>query len=85
MQKSTTIIAIICCLFLFFGLMPIHGESEIYDSVLRLHVIANSDSQEDQELKLKVRDAILEKARSSSATQKHATRLYTRSAQTYLK
>ena len=28
--------------------------------MLRLHIIANSDSSEDQELKLKVRDAILE-------------------------
>lgn len=34
---------------------------EISDSVLRLHVIANSDSDEDQALKLKVRDAVLEK------------------------
>ncbi|MDD6022370.1 MAG: stage II sporulation protein R [Acutalibacteraceae bacterium] len=33
---------------------------EVRQSVLRLHVIANSDSQEDQELKLKVRDAVLE-------------------------
>ncbi|MGN1418917.1 MAG: stage II sporulation protein R, partial [Acutalibacteraceae bacterium] len=32
-------------------------------SVLRLHVIANSDSQEDQALKLQVRDAILKKGR----------------------
>ena len=59
MQKLTTAILILCCLFLFLGLMPVHGESEIYDSVLRLHVIANSDSEEDQALKLKVRDAIL--------------------------
>lgn len=64
MQKSTTIIAIICCLFLFLGLMPVHGESEIYDSVLRLHVVANSDSEEDQALKLKVRDAILDHSSS---------------------
>jgi stage II sporulation protein R len=42
------------------GLFPVHGESEIYDTVVRLHVIANSDSEEDQELKLKVRDRILE-------------------------
>ncbi|MBQ8850356.1 MAG: stage II sporulation protein R [Clostridia bacterium] len=62
MQRSTTVIAVICCLFLFLGLMPVHGESEIYDSVLRLHVIANSDSDEDQELKLKVRDALLQKS-----------------------
>ena len=29
------------------------------DSVFRLHVLANSDSEEDQQLKLKVRDALL--------------------------
>ena len=33
---------------------------EIRGDVLRLHVIANSDSEEDQVLKLKIRDAILE-------------------------
>lgn len=32
----------------------------ISDSVFRLHVIANSDSDEDQSLKLKVRDKLLE-------------------------
>lgn len=32
----------------------------IRDKMLRMHVIANSDSIEDQELKLKVRDAVLE-------------------------
>lgn len=32
----------------------------ISDSVFRLHVIANSDSDEDQSLKLKVRDRLLE-------------------------
>lgn len=32
---------------------------EIRGDVLRLHVLANSDSEEDQRLKLKVRDAIL--------------------------
>ncbi|MBE6541006.1 MAG: stage II sporulation protein R [Ruminococcaceae bacterium] len=38
---------------------PVHGEADIYDDVLRLHVIAESDSEEDQALKLKVRDAVL--------------------------
>ena len=33
---------------------------EVRQDVLRLHILANSDSQKDQELKLKVRDAILE-------------------------
>ena len=37
-----------------------HGEEEIYDKVVRLHVLANSDSEEDQSVKLAVRDAILE-------------------------
>ncbi len=32
----------------------------ISDKVLRLHILANSDSEEDQALKLKVRDKILE-------------------------
>lgn len=33
--------------------------SGIYDGVIRLHVLASSDSAEDQMLKLRVRDAIL--------------------------
>ena len=40
-------------------ILPIHSEGQIYDIVLRLHVLANSDSEGDQALKLKVRDAIL--------------------------
>lgn len=32
---------------------------DLRENVLRLHIIANSDSVEDQELKLKIRDAIL--------------------------
>ena len=34
--------------------------SRVRSDVLRMHVIANSDSDEDQALKLKVRDAVLE-------------------------
>ncbi len=44
---------------MILSVMPVYGESEIYDDVLRLHVIAESDSAEDQALKLKVRDAVL--------------------------
>jgi stage II sporulation protein R len=39
--------------------MPIHGEEGIYENVIRLHVIANSDSEADQALKLRVRDRVL--------------------------
>ncbi len=42
-----------------FSVLPIHGEQEIYDSVVRLHVLANSDSEQDQALKLMVRDEVL--------------------------
>ena len=35
--------------------------SDIENSVLRMHVIANSNSNEDQAVKLKVRDAVVEK------------------------
>ena len=55
------------CLILLIGVLsflPVHGESELYQSVVRLHVLANSDSDEDQNLKLIVRDKILEKAKS---------------------
>ena len=40
-------------------LCPAVGEGEIYRDVLRLRVIARSDSEEDQETKLAVRDAVL--------------------------
>jgi len=39
--------------------LPVHGEEKIYDSVIRLHVIANSDSDYDQSVKLAVRDGII--------------------------
>ena len=50
---------IILSLSLIVGLFPVHGESEIYDTVMRLHVLANSDTVEDQALKLKVRDEVI--------------------------
>jgi len=61
MQKKI-LIAFLCLtsVLMIVGLMPIHGEAQIYDSVIRLHVLANSDTAEDQALKLQVRDAILE-------------------------
>ena len=50
---------VLCAMLLFIGLFPVHGEAEIYDTVVRLHVLADSDSEEDQALKLRVRDAVL--------------------------
>jgi len=39
--------------------MPVNGEQKIYENIIRLHVLANSDSEKDQNLKFKVRDYIL--------------------------
>ena len=41
------------------GAMALQTGQELSDRVVRLHVLANSDSEEDQALKLKVRDRIL--------------------------
>lgn len=60
-MRGVSILAVLTlCALLLFCILPIHGEGEIYDRVLRLHVIANSDSELDQSLKLEVRDAVLE-------------------------
>ena len=52
------IVAVLVILFLV-SYLPVHGEEAVYDTVVRLHVLANSDSEEDQALKLRVRDAVL--------------------------
>lgn len=49
-------------------LIKLNGVSKTADpdEVLRLHIIANSDSEEDQQIKLLVRDAVLEYERTTS-------------------
>ena len=59
MKKLTVATVCVLVIFLFLGLLPTHGEEGLYDKVLRLHVLANSDSDEDQALKLLVRDRIV--------------------------
>ena len=44
---------------LLFGILPIRGEESVYQNTVRLHVKAASDSEEDQRLKLLVRDEVL--------------------------
>lgn len=59
-KKVICFFSIMMMTVMLIGLLPVHGEEKIYDDVLRLHVIANSDSKADQALKLKVRDSILD-------------------------
>ena len=42
-----------------FAFVPMNGEQKIFSDMIRLHVLANSNSQEDQDLKFQVRDYIL--------------------------
>lgn len=59
-MKKTVGIFLACMLLLTaFLILPVHGEAGIYDNVIRLHVLAESDSAEDQANKLLVRDAVL--------------------------
>ena len=48
--------------FLTSGALALRTQDELADKVVRLHVLANSDSEEDQALKLRVRDVVLERA-----------------------
>ena len=61
MKKILTFCSILFITIMVIGLLPVSGEDKIYDDVIRLHVLANSDSEEDQALKLKVRDRVIEK------------------------
>ena len=53
---------IVAALALTSGAVALHTQSQLAEKVVRLHVLANSDSEDDQALKLKVRDAVLEQA-----------------------
>lgn len=59
--KRVVVLLLLLTLFIFISALSYVRvvSKDIADSVFRLHVIANSDSSEDQDLKLKVRDSLL--------------------------
>lgn len=59
MRYLYSLAATVLAAAVLFAVFPSSAESEVYDEVLRLHVIAASDSAEDQTIKLAVRDALL--------------------------
>jgi stage II sporulation protein R len=68
MKKILVILLIILSAISFYGCTSISNSylednelvyEEIVDKIIRFHVIANSDTEEDQNLKLKVRDAVI--------------------------
>ena len=58
--ETLLFIALIFTLFSSNINRTVETANEIRSETLRLHIIANSDSEEDQSLKLKVRDAVLD-------------------------
>ncbi len=56
---KSIIVGVLCAMFL--SLIPFEAKCrEISSQVFRIHILANSDSKEDQQLKLSVRDRIVE-------------------------
>lgn len=66
--KRVLIIFILLIIYILLSLFSYSSavSTNIQNSVFRLHVIANSDSKEDQNLKYKVRDALIEYMNSIS-------------------
>lgn len=54
-----TLALVVAVLFTYAAAVS-HGQNLMADDLLRLHVVANSDSPHDQEVKLVVRDAVLD-------------------------
>ena len=62
MKSFVKIVAFVTALAAVFSVVSFaSGCAEVRRDVLRLHVVADSDSETDQRLKLMVRDAVLEK------------------------
>ena len=61
MKKSIIYALIILICTVFIAAIPTEAEGAIYEDTIRLHILANSDSTEDQDLKIKLRDEILDK------------------------
>ena len=54
-------IAVLLAVTAVIAAIPTESEAAIYEDTVRLHILANSDDDEDQETKLKIRDRVLEK------------------------
>ena len=60
--KKILLLLILLCLYIFINAYSYVTQAsfDLSKNVLRLHVIANSDSQKDQDLKYKVRDDLIQ-------------------------
>lgn len=69
MKNFISSIFIILVATIFVAIMPTEAEAMIYEDTIRLHILANSDSEYDQAIKLSLRDKILEKYGSMLANE----------------
>ena len=53
--------ATLLLLTFIIAVFPTEEDYQVYEDTLRLHILANSDSREDQDLKIGVRDLILDR------------------------
>ncbi len=60
MNKNIILSAVMVLMaVLFIAVMPTEAEGAVYEDTVRLHILAESDSTEDQALKIALRDAVL--------------------------
>ena len=62
--RKGIIFLVLSIITIIYIIHPLSHEEELYedsfkDSIIRFHIVANSDKEEDQQLKLKIRDEIL--------------------------
>lgn len=64
MKKTVDLIftvTLLLCVTLVCALVPTEKDAAIYEDTVRLHILANSDSEDDQSLKYDIRNKLLEK------------------------
>ena len=59
MKKLIRTTTYVLAITLLLSILPTDAEANIYEDTIRLHILANSDSEEDQALKISVRDGLL--------------------------
>jgi len=66
MKKLLKIAFVLLAIYLVFWCGTLFADRKaLNDNLIRLHVVANSDSDDDQTLKLKVRDAVVDKLQAT--------------------
>lgn len=67
MNKIIAAFAVALCMTAFVTAYSDNVQTDLQSNMIRLHIIANSDSDEDQNVKLMVRDAVLKETGSKLA------------------